>query len=154
MNVSSDTGGKSGRIGQDFDLNLAPIIDCFTVLIAFMLASASYLAIGILDTNPSTPGQPGPNAKPPSINLEVALEPSHRIQIRISGKEKLDKALPAVKDDWDFKSLVEEVTRAKKAWPDTQTLILSATDETAYEEVIRAMDVLKPVIPNIALGGF
>jgi biopolymer transport protein ExbD len=38
-------GGNS----QDADINLAPIIDCFTVLIAFMLVSASFLSIGVLD---------------------------------------------------------------------------------------------------------
>ena len=32
------SGSESG--GQDFDLNLAPIIDCFTVLITFMLVHA------------------------------------------------------------------------------------------------------------------
>ena len=33
----------------DFELNLAPIIDCLVVLITFMLASASFLSISIFD---------------------------------------------------------------------------------------------------------
>ena len=34
---------------QDFDVNITPIIDSFTVLITFMLASASFLSVGIFD---------------------------------------------------------------------------------------------------------
>ena len=41
---------------KDFDLNLAPIIDCMTVLITFMLASASFLSIGILDAGVAAAG--------------------------------------------------------------------------------------------------
>jgi biopolymer transport protein ExbD len=41
-------GGESGKKSREFDLNLAPIIDCLTVLITFLLASAAFLAIGQL----------------------------------------------------------------------------------------------------------
>jgi len=39
---------------QDVDINITPIIDCFTVLITFLLASASFLSIGCFEV--STPG--------------------------------------------------------------------------------------------------
>ena len=42
-------GNFEGSGGQDFELNLASLIDCFTVLITFLLASASFLSVGILD---------------------------------------------------------------------------------------------------------
>mgnify|MGYP003351965824 CR=1 FL=1 len=36
--------------GQDFELNLASIIDCLTVIIAFLLLSSSFVSYGTLDT--------------------------------------------------------------------------------------------------------
>ena len=36
---------------QDFELNITSIIDCFTVLIAFILTSASFISIGIIDAD-------------------------------------------------------------------------------------------------------
>ncbi len=40
---------KHGEHEQDFELNLASIIDCFVVLIAFILVSTSFFSIGIID---------------------------------------------------------------------------------------------------------
>jgi biopolymer transport protein ExbD len=47
-------GRKSKGASQDFDLNLAPIIDCITVLIAFILISTSFISIGLLDAGIAT----------------------------------------------------------------------------------------------------
>ena len=50
--MSANLGNSSG---QDVDLNITPIIDCFTVLITFLLASASFLSIGFFEVY--TPGK-------------------------------------------------------------------------------------------------
>lgn len=73
MNVSSDESGSKGG-SQDFDINLAPIIDCFTVLITFMLVSASFLAIGIFDAGVEAAGTSAANTKPPAVHLELSLQ--------------------------------------------------------------------------------
>jgi biopolymer transport protein ExbD len=41
--MSANFGG--GGNGQEVELNITPIIDCFTVLITFLLASASFLSL-------------------------------------------------------------------------------------------------------------
>ena len=44
--------GKRKHAGEtDFELNLASIIDCFTVLITYLLVSASFISLGILDVS-------------------------------------------------------------------------------------------------------
>jgi biopolymer transport protein ExbD len=145
--------GSGGR-GGDFDLNLAPIIDCFTVLITFLLASASFLAIGILSTNPAIPSPATPGGTPPSINLEVELGPASEITMKVSGKETREKKFPAVKGSWDLGGLQSEVTEVRKKWPDTQSLVLSAGNEIEYEHLVRVMEALKTKIPAVFLGGF
>lgn len=148
MNIS-DGGGAN----QDFDLNLAPIIDCFTVLITFMLASASFLAIGIFDSGIAAAGATANDAKPPSIRLDVELGAKNVILVKVEGKAKLSKQLPAKNGDWDYAALVAEIVDLKKKWPDTKGLVLSAADDIEYLEIIRTMDALKPHMPAILLGG-
>ena len=58
MRVDSGDDG----VELDFDLNLAPIIDCFTVLITFLLISASYISINIIEASVAS--------------VEVSSEPS------------------------------------------------------------------------------
>ncbi|MEK7690751.1 MAG: biopolymer transporter ExbD, partial [Bdellovibrionota bacterium] len=76
-------GGHSGS-SQDFDLNLAPIIDCFTVLITFLLISASFLSIGILDAGISAPGaqtESEPQGASVDLTLKITADRGYRIKI-------------------------------------------------------------------------
>src|SRR3954469_14560582 len=79
-------GGSGKNQSQDFELNITSIIDTFTVLITFMLASASFLSIGLLDAGISAGGDTASSAKPPSVNVEIRLTADHGYRIQLSGK--------------------------------------------------------------------
>jgi biopolymer transport protein TolR len=152
MNVGDSGGGHNGR-SQDFDINLAPIIDCFTVLITFMLVSASFLAVGILDTNLAVSGPAPADAKPPSIRMDVELGLGKEIQFRISGKAKIEKRIPAKAGEWDLAALGAEIQSIKKQWPDTNSLILTAHDDMEYVHIVKVMEAMRAHVPSILLGG-
>jgi biopolymer transport protein ExbD len=152
MVSSSESGGGHGQ-SQDFDLNLAPIIDCFTVLITFMLASASFLAIGIIDSSVAASGSGAQDQKPPALRVEVELSTKKEISIKVTGKQKLDKKLVAKDNDYDATALVNEVEALKRSWPDTKALVLSAQDDVEYLQVVKMMEALKSHIPVVLLGG-
>ena len=149
MQVGSEGGGQS----QDFDLNLAPIIDCFTVLITFMLASASFLAVGIFDSGPAADAAASNDQKPASIRVDAELTPKKDIVLRVEGRAKFTKSLAAKDGDWNFPALVAEVSELRKNWPDTKGMILNADNEVQYGEVVRAMEALKTHIPAVLLRG-
>jgi biopolymer transport protein ExbD len=148
MNVSS--GGKGG----DVDLNLAPIIDCFTVLIIFLLASASFLSIGILSAAAALPGQGASTEKPPSITLEVELTTKNDVKIHVTGKTKLDRSIASKSGELDTFTLVKEIEGFQAQWPDTKGLILSAEDEVPYSQIVRVMELTRVKFPALLLGGF
>lgn len=153
MNVGESGPLKGNSQSQEVDLNLAPIIDCLTVLIIFILASASYLAIGILETNLAVEGAAPPNTKPPAIRLDIELNIKKEISIRVSGKGKLTKSIAPESDNWNRKELVSQIQQIKKQWPDTQQAVLSATDDVPYKDVVAMMETLRPELPSILLGG-
>jgi len=148
-----DTGSPHGGRSQDFDINLAPIIDCFTVLISFMLISASFLAIGVFDANLATEGPPAANTPPPSLRVDVQLNPKMAIQLKVAGKTKMDLAIPATGEDWDLKALTAEIQKLKEQWPDTKSAVLNAADDVEYKHIVRVMETLKTQLPSILLGG-
>src|SRR3954469_12585388 len=86
MSTSTLPGGSGKHQSQDFELNITSIIDTFTVLITFMLASASFLSIGIFDAGISAGGDAATATKPPSVNVEVALGHDHSFVVKLSGK--------------------------------------------------------------------
>lgn len=146
--------GDSSERSQDFDINLAPIIDCFTVLITFMLASASFLAIGIFDSSVAAPGPASTNAAPPSISIEIVLNTTKEIEFKVTGKTKIDKKLTAQAGDFNTTQLIAELESMKKSFPDTHSITISAADDIEYLNIVRMMEVLKSHIETTLLGGF
>ncbi|MCC7442318.1 MAG: biopolymer transporter ExbD [Bdellovibrionales bacterium] len=140
--------------GQDVDLNLAPIIDAFTVLIAFMLVSASFLAIGVLDAGVAAGGKAGDKAKPPAVTIRVHLEEGRNIRLETTGQLSLKLTLKPEGEAWNQGGLQAELAKLKSRFPDVKAAILSADDSVAYEDVVSQMGALRKTYPGVLLGGF
>lgn len=153
--VSSESSGKGGS--QDFDLNLAPIIDCLVVLIAFMLASATFLSIGILDAGIAAGGAEAKTATLPSINVELKLEAGYELKLSVSGKVSRKITLsPAssTKPEWNEGAITNELADLKAKYPDLAGLTIEAGNNVEYADVIRVMEISRKTVPNVMLGGF
>lgn len=152
--MSASLGQPEG--GQDFDLNLAPIIDCFTVLITFMLASASFLAIGVFDAaTAANTNVPSANQTPPAIRVDVELTGKKELKLRVEGKAKFQKVFPPKEGTYDGTTLVGELKSLKSKFPDTTGFVLTAEDEIEYSQLIGLMEVFRKQVPalSILLGG-
>ncbi|HTL11945.1 MAG TPA: biopolymer transporter ExbD [Bdellovibrionota bacterium] len=134
--------------GQDVELNLAPIIDAFTVLIAFMLVSASFLAVGVLDAGVAAGGKATDKAKPPAITLHLHLQADQKIRLETTGQQTVKLTLTSEDE------LKGQLNKLKTRFPDVKTAILSADDAVAYEDVIKEMAVIRASFPGVLLGGF
>jgi biopolymer transport protein ExbD len=144
--MSAGVGGGDG--GQEFELNLASIIDCFTVLIAFMLASASFLAIGVLDAGISAASATTTDAKPPAIQVEITLRTEGKIGMKVTGQKSLNSEFSSEAD------LMNSIKNLKEQYPDLQSAVLQAEDVVPYKSVVLTMESLRKTVPSILLGGF
>lgn len=146
---------KKNDEGQDFDLNLAPIIDALTVLITFMLVSASFLAIGVFDANVAANAAEGNDSKPPAIRIDILLTTNQEIRIRVSGKIRRNKRFKAGAEGFDSASLARELKSLKSRYPKTEGYILNAQDDVEYKDLIKVMESLRADVPKMAvlLGG-
>jgi biopolymer transport protein ExbD len=134
--------------GQDFELNLASIIDCLTVIIAFLLLSSSFVSYGTLDTAVAAPqGQTsgGSEGQPQAVTLAVSLRDSDHVDLEVSGarteKRRISRA-----------SLKQELESMKAKFPGLNGIVLTAAARVEYRDVIRGMDEARQVFPAVALG--
>ena len=148
-------GGSGKHHSQDFELNITSIIDTFTVLITFMLASASFLSIGIFDAGISAGGDQATHVKPPEVNVEVALSRDHSFAIKLTGKVTSTIHVAATKaGDWDLDGLTSQLGGVKGRFASVQAATLSAENLVEYKDVIRAMESTRKTLPYVLLGGF
>jgi biopolymer transport protein ExbD len=139
--------------GQDVDINLAPIIDCLVVIVTFLLASSSFLAIGVLDAGIAA-GVPAPNAAPPSVLVTVELKVDQALVVKVEGKESRKIEIPSQGGAWDGERLTKELAGLKSRWSDLGGVTLAADESVAYEDVVRNMDTIRQTVPAVLLGGF
>src|SRR4051812_20415125 len=147
MNMGS---GESNS--QDFELNLASIIDCFTVLITFMLASASFLSLGIMDAGVAAAGATQNAGTPPPINITVELKPGHQMVVAVTGKLTSNTPIQARGTDWNYDDLTQNLGALKAKFNDVNAVTLTADNATEYRDVVKTMEVLRKSMPAVLLG--
>lgn len=150
MSISVQSGSNS----QDFELNLASIIDCFTVLIAFMLASASFLSIGILDAGIAAAGATASTDKPPEVNVTVELMTDHVFTVKVTGKTNSSTPVTAKDQAWDYARLNETLQGLRAKYPSLTAVTLTAQDAVEYKDIVKTMDSVRGTLPYVLLGGF
>ena len=141
--MSANFGSSSNN--QEVDVNITPIIDCFTVLITFMLASASFLSIGILDAG--VPGIASDSKEaPPPYELNVRLKKDSSYDVKLSGKASKNTHFK------DLEGTTREIASIKKSYPLVTAITLSADDDVTYKSVVESMDKIRKEIPDVLLG--
>lgn len=156
MNVGSEGGGK-GKAEIDFDLNLAPIIDCFTVLITFMLVSASFIQISILEASVAAQETSAPPELMPSDPVAMAsveVKATGDLEVKVRGTETTVVPIPKSPDGSHFRALVTELENVKQKFPTIASLTVSAENAVEYKDLVKVMELSRQPFPSIVLGGF
>lgn len=139
----------------DFELNLASIIDCFTVLITFMLASASFISIGILDAGvAASASATAEKSTPPPVNYTLELYKDFKYVLKVKGKSNSTETIHGKDGAWDYASLEKQLVGLKAKWPEVGAITLEAQNDVQYKEVVLTMDRVRKTLPAVLLGGY
>ena len=150
MGLGRKFAKQKGHEEEDFELNIASIIDCFTVLITYLLFTASFLSLGVIDVSAVTNGN-GDGTVPP-MSLAIGLDQGRLVKIKVSGKENLNLTIPAKDAHWDLEALTEKLTALKEKWPDLKDAVLGADADVEYSDIVKALEAVRKTLPNIALA--
>jgi biopolymer transport protein ExbD len=148
--------GDNGN--QDFDLNLAPIIDCFTVLITYLLVSASFLTLMVFEVGVSVSSESSSESAPKEIpiSLIVSMKASKAIEFKISGgPSNIDVSIMvpgSQNNSWDFPSVNQKMKTILKQWPSLKELNLTAEAGVFYKDMAEAIDILEPMVTKVYLS--
>ena len=152
-----DSGGSRGR-STNVDLNLVPFIDLMSVLITFLLISAVWTQVSMIQLGASfaSPKSETQNevAAPPNEDLVLRLDiVAAGYVLKVGSQTKPIPKLSA--DTYDVQTLVNELQEVKKKYPDKPGIKISISDEIVYDHVVHAMDAgLKSgFAPELLTGG-
>jgi biopolymer transport protein ExbD len=141
---------------QDFELNIASIIDCFTVLITYMLVSASFISLGVLDVTDLTPRASGDVTPDPEVSLILEVNRAHDVMLKLSAGQSHSMAnavtVPAKDGEVDREAMSVQLDQIKQKYPALEAAVLKSGSQVEYDQIVKVIDSSKKFIPNITLG--
>ena len=159
--------GRSRRKETDTELNITAFLNLMVVLIPFLLMSAAFTQLGVLDlVLPNSTPNPEDKKNEPKPAFEVTVA-EHFLVI---GNRQQTKVLPAgiLKviekngKEHDFAVLNETLSRIKQSFSDIEDITILLEEETFYDNLIQAMDSVRietdeageeyELFPNISIG--
>ena len=122
------------------ELLLVPMIDIFTVLVTFLLMTAVFSRITILELD--LPSSESTVVSKPSFRLEVIVR---KEGFELTNGTNLIATIPKVDGGYDLKTLGELVVSLKRDYPDAENASVLLQPETPYDDLIQVMDVVRSV---------
>ena len=140
--ASISDGDEEGR-GTTVDLNLVPIIDLMSVCIIFLLITAVWTQVSMIQIGSSIYGkktndekvEPPPKAEIP-FRLDVQRDGYRVLFLRSTFK------IPKVNGNYDVEKLTAELKKIKELNPEKNDAVVTVLDELPYDSLIGGMDAL------------
>src|SRR5258706_1738891 len=131
------------------ELMLVPMIDIFTVLVTFLLMTAVFSRITIVELQ--LPSAQSTAAAAPRFRLEVIVRDQG---LELTNRSSLIATIPKVNGAYDLKSLSDLAVALKRDYPDADAASVLMEPTIAYDHLIQVMDAIRsaemPADPNAA----
>lgn len=147
-----DDGGKNRS--SNVEVNIVPFIDLMSVLIIFLLITAVWTQVSMIQIGSSVYGKKSSDdtaEPPPKIEIPFRLDvlpEGHRIVI---GQKTI--SVPKKDRVFNLVGLKEELKRIKILYPDKVDAVVTMRDELEYVNLIDGMDaLLSSGFPEISIA--
>ncbi len=135
-----DTGGGGRK--KNIDLNLVPFIDLMSVLITFLLLTAVWSQVSMIQIGSSLYGKKNEDQSKPIVppEAEIVL----KLEIRPTGYlltvDRQSINVPNVDNEFDDVGLQAQLEQVKQRYPNKTDAVILMADTLPYERLIRGMD--------------
>ena len=130
---------KARRVRKPSELLLVPMIDIFTVLVTFLLMTAVFSRITIMELElPSAAG--GATVPEPEFRLEVILRSEG---FELTNGTSVIAAVPKVGSEYDLAALSELAQSIKRDHPDVDDASILLEPKVEYDDLIQVMDAIR-----------
>ena len=149
-----DSGGARGR-AVSVELNLVPFIDLMSVLITFLLITAVWTQVSMIQIGSSLYAKKddsqNPPVPPPKAEIALKVDVKTDGYVLTVGTQLI--SLPKVANEYDMESLTAQLQRVKQLYPEKIDGIVSMSDQIPYEQLIITMDqFLVAGFPNVSIA--
>lgn len=130
------------RFATEHELDMTTFLNLMVVLVPFLLITAVFSRITIVELNlPSSTGGAA-KAADPDFRVEVIVRDKG---MEITNGSAVIAKVPKVDDEYDLKTLTKLVTSLKRDHPDAHNASVLLEPNIAYDNLIHVMDAVRSV---------
>jgi len=122
------------------ELLLVPMIDIFTVLVTFLLMTAVFSRIAIMQID--LPSSAAPTPSEPKFRLEIIVR-QEGFELS-DGKQQIG-AIPKVAGAYDLSGLSAHVLEVKREHPTSEDASVLSEPKVPYDALVQVMDAVRSV---------
>lgn len=120
-------------------LNLIPMMDILTVLVIFLLITAVFTHITIMELNiPTRAGGTAVNV--PNFSIEVIVR---KAGLEIANGSSVEAAIPKKDNKYDIEMLSKILARLKARYPDKEDATVLVEPDIQYDYLVQIMDAIR-----------
>jgi biopolymer transport protein ExbD len=127
------------RLVETPELNITTFLNLMVVLIPFLLISAVFSRVTIMELSvPTSAGGSGTNT--PNFAIEVIVR---KAGFEIGNGNSVEAAIPKKEDKYDMEMLSKMLLRLKARYPEKEDATILLEPDIEYDYLIRIMDAVR-----------
>jgi biopolymer transport protein ExbD len=127
------------RTKETSDLDITTFMNLMVVLVPFLLISAVFSRVTVMEL--SVPTSAGASAAiKPNFTIEVIVR---KTGLELANGASVVAALPKKDDEYDFKKLTEMLIRLKSDYPQKDDATVLMEPDIEYDHLIHVMDTVR-----------
>lgn len=140
---------KKRKVGQayaDVQLNIMPFIDIFSLLNTFLLYSAVFLALGVIEVQIpflSNAAPPSKETRVFNVNVEILKDKKVEVVTSFSQPPANESKLVFDLTDVGLAELHKRMVVIRKGQPETDKLTLFSDNEVTFKQITQVLDSVK-----------
>jgi biopolymer transport protein ExbD len=137
--IEESGGGRTTNV----DLNIVPFIDLMCVCIIFLLVTAVWTQVSMIQIGSSIYSKrtdATPNEPPPRPEVAFRMDVVTSGFVLNIGKKQI--SIPKVNGVYDDATLDKQLAAIRQSYPDKKDAVITVMEELTYDDLIHGMDHL------------
>lgn len=122
---------------QEADLNVTAFLNLMVILVPFLLVTAVFSRVAIIELMLPAPGDPALASAERELRLEITIR-ADRLEVANAGGTPV--LIPRREADYNYKSLADVLKSLKAEFPEQTDATILLEPEIPYEVLVQVMD--------------
>ena len=140
---------------RDPELNVTPVMNVFLILIPFLLLTAVFVRIAVLELAlPSIARKSETQRTQPPEQLVLNMLTIDEGGFQLKSTGMTFARIPVRNGRYDYKALAEQLKKVKQKYAESEDIIIAPASSIKYETIVQVMDTCRESgFPNISISG-